>query len=55
MANDPNCFSLLFQAPASTAWPQGTYTFASPALGTLQLFAVPAGSGGYRVTVNSPF
>ena len=50
------CFSLLF-AGGSTALPQNTYAVVHSALGTFQLFLVPAGADSngaqqYRATIN---
>jgi hypothetical protein len=43
-ANQPrNPFSLLWRAPKSYIFPQGTYIFRHPVLGNLDIFIVPVG------------
>jgi hypothetical protein len=51
------CFSLVFRGDATAGLAQDTYTFHHPALGSLQLFIVPAavdeaGQRHYVATVN---
>jgi hypothetical protein len=38
---EQNRFSLLFDGPLAQPWPQRTYHFHHPAIGTVDLFAVP--------------
>ena len=42
-------FSLVFSAPAGTAWPQRMYSFEHPELGTHVIFVVPIGLGPDQV------
>ena len=57
-ANDPKCFSLLFQAPSAIDWSQQTYRFSHAKLGSVTLFATPVGNDPaaryYEVVVNNP-
>lgn len=41
-------FSVMFDAPASTALPQGTYAVQHPSLGAFDLFIVPVGGSKAR-------
>ena len=48
-------FSLVFRAPATQVWPQGTYGLSHEELGELELFLVPIGSDAEGVRYEAAF
>lgn len=48
-------FSLVFRAPLSEVWPQGTYTLSHGELGELELFLVPIGADAEGVRYEAAF
>ena len=48
-------FSLVFRAPVTRVWPQGTYPLAHEELGELELFLVPLGADADGVRYEAVF